>query len=104
MRISDWSSDVCSSDLRGDEPRRGGGGAGGCGAEAPPAEAPLHPPAHGGEPRLRPRGDQPLRGFWAGGVSSPSKIGRASCRERGCQYVKCGVVAGSLKKKDKKHH
>src|SRR3546814_14137791 len=28
-----------------------------------------------------------------------AKIGRASCRERGCQYVEISVVAGSLKKK-----
>src|SRR3546814_12030886 len=27
------------------------------------------------------------------------QIGRASCRERGCQYVAISVVAGSLKKK-----
>src|SRR3546814_13886549 len=25
------------------------------------------------------------------------QLGRASCRERGCQYVKVSVVAGSLK-------
>src|SRR3546814_18906997 len=29
-------------------------------------------------------------------------IGRASCRERGCQYVEISGVAGSLKKKTKK--
>src|SRR3546814_13653428 len=29
----------------------------------------------------------------------PHKIGRASCRERVCQYVWISVVAGSLKKK-----
>src|SRR3546814_17678969 len=28
-------------------------------------------------------------------------IGRASCRERGCRYVSCSVVAVSLKKKQK---
>src|SRR3546814_13116491 len=27
------------------------------------------------------------------------EIGRASCRERGCQYVSIAVVAGPLKKK-----
>src|SRR3546814_14689994 len=30
-----------------------------------------------------------------------NKIGRASCRERVCQYVYISVVAGSLKKKTK---
>src|SRR3546814_20222828 len=33
------------------------------------------------------------------GVCGP-KIGRASCRERVCQYVEIAVVAVSLKKKD----
>src|SRR3546814_15026152 len=28
------------------------------------------------------------------------KIGRAACRERGCQYVEISVVAGALKKKN----
>src|SRR3546814_11951246 len=32
-------------------------------------------------------------------VSAFSKIGRASCRERGCQCVSILVAAGSLKKK-----
>src|SRR3546814_11363068 len=32
---------------------------------------------------------------------SSSKIGRASCRERVCQYVSISVVAVSLKKKNK---
>src|SRR3546814_12678260 len=31
------------------------------------------------------------------------QIGRASCRERGCQYVELPVVAVSLKKKTKTH-
>src|SRR3546814_17287996 len=31
-----------------------------------------------------------------------SQIGRASCRERVCQYVLISVVAGSLKKKQRK--
>src|SRR3546814_14228396 len=33
-----------------------------------------------------------------------SEIGRASCRERVCQYVKISVVAVSLKKKKKTHY
>src|SRR3546814_14714277 len=32
-------------------------------------------------------------------ASSPSQIGRASCRERVCQYVSHSVVAVSLRKK-----
>src|SRR3546814_13990492 len=33
-----------------------------------------------------------------------SEIGRASCRERVCQYVYISVVAVSLKKKTQKQH
>src|SRR3546814_14782034 len=36
-------------------------------------------------------------------VSTFCKIGRASCRERVCQYVKISVVAVSLKKKNLQH-
>src|SRR3546814_13089453 len=35
-------------------------------------------------------------------VDPPNKIGRASCRERVCQYVSISVVAGTLKKKNTK--
>src|SRR3546814_4250970 len=73
MRISDWSSDVCSSDLGLYAP------------ELVAADRALHiePPRPMG---LRGRGGehdccerQQTRG--------PSQIGRASCRERVCQYV-----------------
>src|SRR3546814_2977816 len=74
MRISDWSSDVCSSDL----------------VVEPEAAA-----------RLQHPGDLPVEarlvGDVHGGVLSPhqvegrrgegQEIGRASCRERVCQYV-----------------
>src|SRR3546814_2902118 len=74
MRISDWSSDVCSSDLIVD------------------ALDPLgkHPAA----PRIkrcgfgmiaRDDGARVARQF--GGVRAREEIGRASCRERVCQYV-----------------
>src|SRR3546814_6043858 len=78
MRISDWSSDVCSSDL------------------VSPASAPPARRSAGGQrsaardrrpPAAQPRDDgqpdpaQP-------GVGDPAQqIGRASCRERVCQYV-----------------
>src|SRR3546814_9714703 len=66
MRISDWSSDVCSSDLRYTE------------------DLGLH------VARVRECiGDAPL--FYAAhsfsGVAALRQIGRASCRERVCQYV-----------------
>src|SRR3546814_3906403 len=105
MRISDWSSDVCSSDL-----------------PVPRHHHPFHHcpsflwrpdyafrsvnccfcATNGRKSRMstRPRVDaagrcvRPINHCRA----SP-EIGRASCRERVCQYVKISVVAGTLKKK-----
>src|SRR3546814_2069640 len=87
MRISDWSSDVCSSDLGGIRRRpavrflvrRG----------IPPQSddflIPCHPAILGPnpitKPSRRPNGEQ------LGPKDAPGKIGRASGRERGCQYV-----------------
>src|SRR3546814_2548266 len=63
MRISDWSSDVCSSDL--DASRAG------------------HHRSTGPARRARAAHDRRSRCTAAGG----QQIGRASCRERVCQYV-----------------
>src|SRR3546814_5863259 len=82
MRISDWSSDVCSSDLKGlrlaalaDLSSGRGGG------RKRPARRERHR-------------DLLRRPLYAEGRSrgstrrgSRGKIGRASCRERVCQYV-----------------
>src|SRR3546814_2958462 len=73
MRISDWSSDVCSSDL----PEFGG--------------ALLAEPSEGlGEHRVtidgRPATDWVERAMEELSAM-PEEIGRASCRERVCQYV-----------------
>src|SRR3546814_3114509 len=90
MRISDWSSDVCSSDLYiAVEPRW--------------AERVLsHQPARGkddkiaiGDSRNSAGAGQDREDTGIGmvetdrpnGVESAEEIGRASCRERGCQYV-----------------
>src|SRR3546814_15191789 len=122
MRISDWSSDVCSSDLSAAYHSPG--------APAPPQFA------------LSRRGSQLVHeasasdrqwGAFVPGVPDVSlfpravwarlqgrrwrqsqpellpsahgagylQIGRASCRERVCQYVYISVVALSLKKKNK---
>src|SRR3546814_19942536 len=98
MRISDWSSDVCSSDLgrpAGDRWRTGsscgsyrlslgvvgiglrrlGGGLLGAATEGCGEQAPV---------------------LAAGTVA---QIGRASCRERVCPYVYISVFAVYLKKK-----
>src|SRR3546814_2593170 len=93
MRISDWSSDVCSSDLW-------------------PRAILLNA---WGTANMRTGGDdiaQALaligaRPTWEGAsgrvtgfeIVPIDQIGRASCRERVCQYVYISVVAVSFKKK-----
>src|SRR3546814_7268815 len=81
MRISDWSSDVCSSDLGRRRLRAGRDGhrPGLRGTEAARAQ------------RLEGRRHRPVG-------AERGQIGRASCRESVCQYVSISVVAGSLKK------
>src|SRR3546814_12320230 len=87
MRISDWSSDVCSSDLLavlGDVQRRRLRGVELAGAEQVGLEEFLqHQVAPG--PRALSR--------------AARELGRASCRERVCQYVSLSVVAVSLQNK-----
>src|SRR3546814_10997464 len=101
MRISDWSSDVCSSDLVGallclsfrrqplrplpPHPRRAAG-------DDPPGRAHHRRRARRGERRRR-RGPARKR---------RAEIGRASCRDRGCPYVLISGVAVSLKTKKQK--
>src|SRR3546814_1867452 len=78
MRISDWSSDVCSSDLQCADRVR----------EIPPQRRIVRLPA-GGAGDDQPRRDPDratLHPLGAGGAGRP-EIGRASCRERVCQYV-----------------
>src|SRR3546814_14724424 len=112
MRISDWSSDVCSSDLRPDAGRRAGSG-----ARAGPIDDARHIELIGQV--LADQGDLPIvvlgteadagierrvavlpgqritetRGQIRVAVADIgveadlAEIGRASCRERVCQYV-----------------
>src|SRR3546814_10838609 len=94
MRISDWSSDVCSSDLL--EEIRPLGQLQGQHVLHRVREADLRGEAHE-LPRPRPGVQpgpaqlprRPIR------TASPgrSEIGRASCRERVCQYVSISEVA-----------
>src|SRR3546814_12529933 len=102
MRISDWSSDVCSSDLlrehaahHGRLVRRGRRGSRG---------------SHGAALRLRARCPGRLLATHRaqhqltadlGVPRRQGQIGRASCRERVCQYGYIAVVAGSLKTNNK---
>src|SRR3546814_9594779 len=90
MRISDWSSDVCSSDLL--DQHRVHAGDFGRGAE----RAVVHV-ASGASGDLRYLARR--QGAWRAAVELAQRrkgdvahvhveeIGRASCRERGCQYV-----------------
>src|SRR3546814_12891048 len=112
MRISDWSSDVCSSDLVGvpgrdddrvephevrpDEvpviPRRDQGGL------RPHLVVEPHPAvvAQGG---VEPDDLPDVGRYRLALIGVQLEIGRASCRERVCTYVYISVVAVSLKKK-----
>src|SRR3546814_13147937 len=114
MRISDWSSDVCSSITTtssagrfawrtsraitevvgaGAVPpwrRRRCGSGGVAGGPVLQHEVQAGDDRHdggAGQVGVDPRLDQQDR-----------QIGRASCRERGCQYVLISVVAGKIKK------
>src|SRR3546814_16127276 len=80
MRISDWSSDVCSSDLF----------------------LVLENDLNAAHRLVRDTDERPL--FYTAQWNDDyhhamHEIGRASCRERVCQYVYIAVVAVTLKKK-----
>src|SRR3546814_20265201 len=114
MRISDWSSDVCSSDLGSRAMAR-------TGAEAPDAAVGVFgrirafftrdsddadgPTLHDREPSLR-RGKASAVGEDSyvdpEDLDDDEKLGRGSCRGRGCQYGENSVVDVSLKKTKKK--
>src|SRR3546814_18152423 len=99
MRISDWSSDVCSSDLRllrhlaELRARRGQPQAMRAAVEqrrADPAFERAHAAAEGGLGHVPPlRGSQEVHALDQRlEVLQPAEqIGRASCRERVCPYV-----------------
>src|SRR3546814_13593571 len=104
LRISDWSSDVCSSDLgRFGDGRR----------PAQPAflrrrERTFVTTSHLGtehQPRhvqiARQRQRRVVAQFHSGTTGPAQQIGRATCRERVCQSVYISVVAASLKQKEK---
>src|SRR3546814_14194182 len=90
MRISDWSADVCSSDL------------------APIFTGGLSRDSNGGmQEQATLSGTAGVDDRFSYGATAThdssnadTKIGRASCRERGCQYVEISVVAVTLKKKN----
>src|SRR3546814_17013808 len=109
MRISDWSSDVCSSDLRPSAVKRTSWLSGGAARRWPAASA---------TEAVRPGGDFTacprialIRGWLPplecvrlydleAGLAGFIEIGRASCRDSVCPDVWISVVAVSLKKKN----
>src|SRR3546814_14459838 len=119
MRISDWSSDVCSSDLKkipiavNDAPLRITGTVGSslyksARAAGVPARlvAEYIKALSFGIDFQRDVGANAKfdiifehRLAETGETETGKQIGRATCRERGWQYVEISVVAGSLKKK-----
>src|SRR3546814_19239646 len=101
MRISDWSSDVCSSD----PPATSWPASSPPQITLAPTTAPL-PQAGEVAPKARVRALSPQLETHPPRQATPqrsppttSTIGRASCRERVCQYVLISLVAESLTKK-----
>src|SRR3546814_14260492 len=102
MRISDWSSDVCSSDLR---VRMAFIASAGQIVSADYSQIELRVMAHvSGDENLRKAFSQgaDIHRTTASEVFGVDQIGRASCRGRVCQYVSISGVAVSLKTKKKK--
>src|SRR3546814_14603835 len=89
MRISDWSSDVCSSDLVLDDPALPGV------VTVISEQASTMATNELGE-------EVPVWRVVVSRMHHGNEIGRASCRERVCQYGEISVVAVSLKKKQNK--
>src|SRR3546814_15761840 len=133
MRISDWSSDVCSSDLTVEARTvldwSAVNGTGVSTAILPEAQNGLFDftvsMGNGGpllqQLQMLPAGDYVLEGhsigieqparsrpYWIVRCQTGGEIGReigsASCRERVCQYVNISVVAVSLKKKKERSY
>src|SRR3546814_13676163 len=115
MRISDWSSDVCSSDLR--LHRRAVTASQDDAAEEVPLVREIHRRvAQGMAAALGVGGIHrraaslevgELAGSIVGAHQDPAaiaQIGRASCRERVGQYVEISVVAVALTKKKRETH
>src|SRR3546814_13145532 len=111
MRISDWSSDVCSSDLAralaarkevGQHRNRGGRQRRFADADADTARhhLPIGPGERAQSGHETPRGNAPGDQALARTVV---EVGRTSCRGRGGQYVEILVVAVSIKKKKYKN-
>src|SRR3546814_8404543 len=89
MRISDWSSDVCSSDLADLRRLQRTRFVHRRGHIEPPARARLGSAYHRADPQnhLDERRDDRTPAAARLRGKGRCEIGRESCRERGCQYV-----------------
>src|SRR3546814_14637879 len=95
MRISDWSSDVCSSDLDSCYRVPAAGG-----VNSSIKDLTIWMMAQMGRaPDVLPDGALDEVQEPRVGTPGEKQIGKASCRERGCQYGYISVVAVSYKKK-----
>src|SRR3546814_8860094 len=83
MRISDWSSDVCSSDLHHPEERKMRGDHDNARKHA----VEINPPCPPHATVLRWKGAQSVEAPVKPQLPIHCEIGRASCRARVCQYV-----------------
>src|SRR3546814_18585450 len=93
MRISDWSSDVCSSDLAAE---RGGPDASAPGVVGGPESACRMAQSRRGPGRLRAGIGAGLPRELVHDQTDLVEVGRASCRERVCQYGYIPVVTASF--------
>src|SRR3546814_18010005 len=101
MRISDWSSDVCSSDLRAHRRIDVGVAPGDAVARRAREEREAAHERAADAENVKVHGI-PILSDCPRAPENPAvenEIGRASCRERVCQYVWISVGAVSLKKK-----
>src|SRR3546814_1065229 len=99
MRISDWSSDVCSSDLRSSaEPGSQPDGCDHHDQTRYDARGVMGTAGLEGKHRLHQGVAREANQDRPDSLCARHQIGRASCRERVCQYVEISVVAVSLKK------
>src|SRR3546814_12518146 len=94
MRISDWSSDVCSSDLLGSE--RGVVGAADVGAAGHPDHVVERRDALAQAGKRR--GEDGVGVDDRAGLGPGAEIGSGPCRDSVCLYVWSSVVAVSLTK------
>src|SRR3546814_16225340 len=98
MRISDWSSDVCSSDLLGLDTAKTNIDGGAIAMGHPLGATGARIVGKAASLLKREGGKYALATQCIGGGQGIAKIGRASCRERVCPYGSISVVAVSVKK------